>query len=767
MVQCGAIARPTLVVVLALVACSDGPTEPPAGPPTRLEVTSGAAFSGAVGTLLAAPLTVRVLDAQGRAVRGADVSFSLIQGGGSLSPETASTDRTGEARTRLTFGPVAGAYRVHATVSGLDAFGSFIGEAVAGAVARVVVTPAQVRLVVVGDTMRLRAREYDSYGNARPTSGVTWAAADPDVFTIDQAGLVTGMRELSVGRAIGSVGGRADTAYVVVANPDASPCLGYPEPVTLGVGQSIDVSLTDGACIRSAGVDDEYVLIPWNGSTVGSSVVSLRLTGSGLTAVTGAPALGPTAGASLARASAVGTAADPARAFALEESIREMGRREVMPLARRARQLTRSGSALPQRSTTIPTSLSLGDFIDLNANARASCTAPTLRTARVAAVSARAIVVHDTANPAGGFTDADYQRFAITFDTLVAPVDEAAFGSATDIDRNGKVVIFFTRAVNELTPASANFYYGGFFHPRDLLPREQGGTTLCAGSNEGEMFYMLVPDPAGTINNNVRRVGFVDSVTTGTLAHEFQHLINAGRRAYVNDAVTDEEVWLNEGLSHIAEELVFYHAARISPRRNIGGASFGAQPFDGMFMEYMAPNFGRLRSFLQNPQSASPYAGAAEADLATRGAAWAFLRYAADRRAPTDGDVWMRLVNSSSAGLQNLRTVFGADVLGMVRDWTVSLYTDDYVPGVPLALTQPSWDFRSAFPVAPASRRPYPLVEAVRSMSNETPHQASLRGGAGAFWRFAITPDREASIRVTSGGVVPPPTVRATIVRRQ
>jgi hypothetical protein len=344
-------------------------------------------------------------------------------------------------------------------------------------------------------------------------------------------------------------------------------------------------------------------------------------------------------------------------------------------------------------------------------------------------------------------------------------VDEAAFGAPTDIDRNGKVVIFFTRAVNELTPAAAAFYYGGFFHPRDLLPRQLDGATYCAGSNEGEMFYMLVPDPAGTINGNIRRVGFVDSATVGTLAHEYQHLINAGRRAYVNNAITDEEVWLNEGLSHIAEELVFYRAAGVSPRQNIGGGSFGSQPYDGLFIQFMAANFGRLRAFLQTVQSASPYT--AGDDLATRGATWAFLRYAADRRAASDGDVWMRLVNSTSAGLQNLQAAFGTDVLGMLRDWTVSLYTDDYVGGVPPSLTQPSWNFRSAFPVAPVSPRPYPLVDAVRSMSNETSHQVTLRGGSGGFWRFAVPPGREASIRVTSSGFVPPATVRATIVRRQ
>jgi hypothetical protein len=765
MAQLGARACSTLALLLSIAACNDGPTELASGPPAHLEVTSGGSFSGSVGTVLETPLAVRVVDKEGRAVNGAVVRFFLVQGPGSLNPQSAVTDRTGAAATRLMFGTAAGTYRVQASVNGVATPASFAGAATPGPVARVVVTPGQVRLAAVGDTARLRARRYDAFGNALPATGIVWTAADRDVFTIDQTGLVTGTRALSTGRAIARAGGRADTAFVLVTNPDASPCLGYSSPVTLAVGQAINVSLTDGACIASAAPDDEYVLIPWHGSTVSGSAVSLLVIGSGLAPVTASQSLAPSGG-ELVFSGTAGERAGvrPTPGFALERRIREMGRREVMPLARRVRGAFGPDAAFLNRSAAIPGGLAVGALIKLNANANASCSSPSLRTGRVAAVSSRAIVVHDTANPGGGFTDEDYRRFALTFDTLVAPVDEAAFGAPTDIDRNGKIVVFFTRAVNELTPAEATFYYAGFFHPRDLLPKEQNGATFCAGSNEGEMFYLFVPDTGGVVNGNRRSVGFVDSVTVGTLAHEYQHLINAGRRAYVNNAATDEEIWLNEGLSHIAEELVFYRATSTAPRRNLGGSNFGTQPYDGLFLQYMAPNFGRLRVFLQASQTTSPYSGGD--DLATRGAAWAFLRYAADRRSASDGDVWMRLVNSTSAGFDNLQAVFGPDVVGMVRDWVVSLYTDDYIPDVAPAFTQASWNFRTAFPSAPISPRPYPLIDAVRRMSDETLHAVTLRGGSGAFFRFAVAAGRQASIRVTSsGGVMPPATVRATIVR--
>src|SRR5918999_566560 len=165
MVHSSARARSALVLLVGLTACGDGTSPLPSGPPARLEVTSGGTFRGPVGTVLATPLGVQVLDDQRRAVSGVVVRFAIVEGAGSVSPQSVTTGRRGDAQTRLTLGPAAGTYRVHATVQGLDGFAFFIGEATPGGVARVVLTPGQARLAAVGDTMRLRARQYDSYGN--------------------------------------------------------------------------------------------------------------------------------------------------------------------------------------------------------------------------------------------------------------------------------------------------------------------------------------------------------------------------------------------------------------------------------------------------------------------------------------------------------------------------------------------------------------------------------------------------------------------------
>ena len=166
---------------------------------------------------------------------------------------------------------------------------------------------------------------------------------------------------------------------------------------------------------------------------------------------------------------------------AFEQRLRKRERLEGTPrmaAARAAWRNRRAASGLSARAqtttgttdvaTTVP---AVGDLMKLNVNTLNYCDQPDYRTGRVVAITDRAIVVGDTANPAGGFTDAEFRSIGVTFDTLVDPVDRAAFGAPSDIDNNGHVIIFFTRAVNELTASGAGGVTLGYFYNRDLLPK--------------------------------------------------------------------------------------------------------------------------------------------------------------------------------------------------------------------------------------------------------------------------------------------------------
>jgi hypothetical protein len=401
--------------------------------------------------------------------------------------------------------------------------------------------------------------------------------------------------------------------------------------------------------------------------------------------------------------------------------------------------------------------------VQLNANGQQNCTAPIPINARVAAVSSTAIVVVDTANPTtGAFTDAEYASFATTFDTLVRPIDVQNFGEPPDVDKNGKTIIFFTKEVNKLTPRGSSGFIGGFFYERDLFPTQTTSELQgCATSNFAEMYYALVPDPTAKYSD-ARSKQLVLDLTPATLVHEFQHLINAGRRLYVNNAEDFEQVWLNEGLSHIAEELLYYHVAKLAPRQNINAAIVSNNPT--AFNNYQGDNFGRFQIFLGVPSSTSVYAGNDE--LETRGATWNLLRYLADHRSASDADTWQSLVNSKTTGHHNLANVFGADYMTQIRDWATSLISDDVAGVSDARFLESSWNMRSIFPSLVSSGNQtlnrYPLR--VIPVSDASGANQSIQAGGAAFFRFGVS-SGNASIDWSSAGLPVTPLMNFTLVR--
>ena len=77
--------------------------------------------------------------------------------------------------------------------------------------------------------------------------------------------------------------------------------------------------------------------------------------------------------------------------------------------------------------------------------------------------------------------------------------------------------------------------------------------TSAANSNAGEIFYALVPDPAGQYSCAHTATEALFNVS-GTFVHEMQHMISFFHHVVARGG-EPEEPWLNEGLSHIAEEL--------------------------------------------------------------------------------------------------------------------------------------------------------------------------------------------------------------------
>ena len=522
----------------------------------------------------------------------------------------------------------------------------------------------------------------------------------------------------------------------------------------LEVGQSLKLTGAQDVKLDGGASGSQYYVVLANNDTNPANKASYTLVGNGLGGAVAA--LVPAQGASLSLSPLAGTAAHPAIDASFEARLRARERSQLtarIPAARSWMAMRRSSStatslgtfSVSRRDGAVPATAQVGDTVTVNVNGLDACTNPTYRGARVVAIGTHSIVLADTSNPAGGFTDADYQRYATRFDTLVYPLDVDAFGAPSDIDQNGRVVLIFTSAVNELTPASSPSFVGGFTFSRDLFPiADTNRLPGCASSNVGEYFYLIAPDPTGQINGNDRSTGFVDTMTTAIIAHEFQHLINASRRIYVNNANDFEETWLDEGLSHIAEELLFYREAGIGPRNNITTTAIRAsEQRRTAFNLDMAGNAGRYRSYLQAPATSSPYAK--NDSLSTRGGAWDLLRYLADQRSKTGDKAFYQLVNSTLTGIANIQNVFGATFTADVRDWNVSHAVDDVAP-VPTELTQPSWDWHSIYLVV--NQGIYPLKYQV--MTDASTYTGSVVGGGAAYYKLAVPASGSATL--TLGG---------------
>jgi hypothetical protein len=266
----------------------------------------------------------------------------------------------------------------------------------------------------------------------------------------------------------------------------------------------------------------------------------------------------------------------------------------------------------------------------------------------------------------------------------------------------------------------------------------------------------------------VRTKSFVLAITNGTVAHEYQHLINASRRMFVNTgADASEEVWLNEGLSHIAEELVFYKSSGLQPRQNLDGAIIQGSTASS-FQQFMQNNARRYRAYLRNTPLQAPIGfNAGDDDLETRGAIWSFLRYAADRlvNGGAGTDFWFRLVNSQTAGVANLRDVFGTEPSPLMRDWAIAAYADDTGPGVEERFSHQSWNFRS---ILPALGNPFPLTDPLseRRLSDNVPASVQMQGGGVSFLRFLVPAGHEALFLLTStSGQPSPATLQLSVLR--
>lgn len=380
--------------------------------------------------------------------------------------------------------------------------------------------------------------------------------------------------------------------------------------------------------------------------------------------------------------------------------------------------LTRSRAAV-SRSAPSPAAIRipvLGDtvehFFSVGANLAATC-ADTLNVVRgrVRAVGEHLVLVEDLAAPAGGLSADEWTALGEELDQIVVPVDTAYFGGYADIDANGVVVVLFTPEVNKLGDGEAGV--GGFFLPLDLAASGRGGDGLsgpggevCPASNEAEIVYIVTADPDGRVGATIDKARALRNAR-GLLAHELQHLINAERRVLrsPNGFAAAEEVWLDEGLSSLAEEVVGLAAIGRSVR---GDYTFNQvantrAEFDA-FNTYQLSNFFNLSFYMFDPSSSptiSPVEPGGVGGIQMRGFAWFLTRWLADQ-AGGDERAFIRSIvgggQNFARGIANLERVTGREWADLLSDFAVTLAADDSgIEELPSRFSVSTWDFRDVF----------------------------------------------------------------------
>jgi hypothetical protein len=374
--------------------------------------------------------------------------------------------------------------------------------------------------------------------------------------------------------------------------------------------------------------------------------------------------------------------------------------------------------------------------------------------ATVASVSRRAILAVDTLDgpPSVLFTQQVLDSITTEFDNITYPTDSSYYNNPTDVDANGHIIILFTGQINKLTPPNTTGgFVGGFFFAGDFFPTaDQGGgpNSFCPQSNNAEIFYLLSPDPTGRFGN-IRSTSSVRQGTRGTIAHEFQHMINAGRR-FQNPAVSNfESTWLDEALAHFAEDAVGRVSRGFTDLQTLAFSDLvpcnspcsQANDFNAFFFQ----NLARLTSWMAAPDKFSPMSKQADTSLATRGAAWAIVRYAADNYSNADPRAFTRaLAAGPDTGVKNFVAAAKTPVDTVVKGWLVSMYADHLgITGLDAKYLYRSYNFRSVMPPVARSvlnqqTASYPLVvQSIGSGSDNLP--STNLSGTGTYYRLSVT----------------------------
>lgn len=677
-----------------------------------LSSVGGGGQRAEAGSQLALPFEVEVRTPGGALAGGVSVVWRIVEGGQAsavLTVDSMLTGGDGRARTVLTLGRTAGEYAVEA----------FAARGVVSDTIRFTATATagfegSVTLDSVSGGSLVTAQQATLYGQ-----GFSPIPAENDVRIEGARAQVLAATGSELTIQVPDFSGeclperRVGVRVLVQSDPSNGrmiPLQPQQGQLELEVGEAVTLrGLAAVGCVQLGehASPREYRLAIGSTGRESDSRVSMRLS-------TRAPS-------ELGAGAAAGAIAPLQLTPGVQEAVRERQRADVELRQRTLQGLRRSrvGAAVPRprANVTAVAPPGAGDtlvhFFATRENFIATCADTTTRVrAVVRGVGQHLVLAEDIAAPAGGFTSEDWSTLLEELDRVVVPVDTAYFGGYDDIDGNDRVTVLFTPRVNALSTGTTSGI-GGFFLPLDLAASGRGGGGLpgpagevCPASNEAEILYMVVADPDGEAGPTVSRARALRNAR-GLVAHELQHLISSERRVLHGEGGFSavEEVWLDEGLSSLAEEV----AGLAVIQRAVGGnytfdqvANSGPE-FDA-FNAYQINNFFNLSLYMLDPAHAptiSSFDPGGAQGLQMRGFSWFFLRWLADRTAGSERALFRDLVGggqNTARGIENIERVTGRRWEDLLSEFAVAVATDDAgIAELADRFRITTWDFRNVF----------------------------------------------------------------------
>jgi hypothetical protein len=781
-----------VAISLLASACSDGSGPGSAGPPTTIAAASATTLDGAAGTVLPAPISVKVSDAQGKPVPLAKVNFVIASGGGSLSAASDTTDSAGMASVTWTLGQSLGPSRVEARVQGVvvpAVFNATIKAGAATAMQRVSNPPgSSAGGFELADSVAIRVT--DNFGNAVGETQVTFTVAagggtvSPATVTTSSTG--TARTSWKLGTS-GAQQLRASAGAIqATVDATAASCT----ETQIAPGSVLTIGPVDPKCVVLSGTASRYFVTVVNAApSVGSTnAFRMRGLGAGTGTTSGDVAAARTAstqGLSAAAAAAIDEMRDRQDAHDVIMRANERVMQEMLPKLS-ARASLRMNSVQPAAAPNV------GDIINLripNINNLCSATGGNNVAARVVFVGQHGVMLEDTLSPTRGQLDSLYTLTGQEFDTNMWTILNSNFGNPlamdAQTDNNQKFFMLFSQVINTLEGGSL----AGFVASSDFFPQ-----STCPGSNLAEIFYARVPTVVGSGTGSGTAADWYRRTRT-VMIHEVKHIVSfAERFAHgftPTSAFNNADRWLEESSAMMAEELWARTQYNYQSKANVTYAqSVGCEvrPNGSTNPTYgncglgkplsMFDHFILLNDYETDVERLSPLGATSGGDFSFYGSGWNFLRWVVDTYATSESGFLTALVQDfTNPGVQNLEARTGRPFADLVNDWAVGLVMDDY-PGFTPANPKhqiASWNVRDIFAGMNTDfsnqgffTRAVPLLPRAASFGKFSIDVSSVQGGSMAVFEVTGTQTNRQMFEFNgSAGTSFPADMRVNIIRVQ